>query len=73
MAKPVLPRGLLDGGRSLVEGAGSRLEVTDERAQGTAQEFAFGADLTAEQRDAVAALSEHEQGVLVAPPARARP
>ncbi|WP_200834698.1 DEAD/DEAH box helicase [Amycolatopsis alkalitolerans] len=64
----VLPRGLLESVRSLVEEAGSRLEVTDERAQGTAQEFAFRADLTAEQQEAVAALSEHDQGVLVAPP-----
>jgi superfamily II DNA or RNA helicase len=64
----ILPRGLLDTVRSLVDEAGSRLEVIDERAQGSAREFAFGADLRAEQRGAVAALSEHEQGVLVAPP-----
>jgi hypothetical protein len=64
----VLPRGLLDSLRSLVEKAGSRLEVVDERAQGTAQEFAFSADLTAEQREAVEVLGEYEQGVLVAPP-----
>lgn len=64
----ILPRGLLDAVRSLVDEAGSRVEVIDERAQGTAQEFTFGADLTAEQREAAAALSEHELGVLVAPP-----
>jgi len=64
----ILPRGLLDTVRSLVEKSGSRLEVIDERAQGAAQEFAFAADLTAEQREAVAAVREHEQGVLVAPP-----
>ncbi|MGH3470262.1 MAG: DEAD/DEAH box helicase, partial [Thermocrispum sp.] len=58
----------LDTVRSLVEQAGGRLEVLDERADGTRQEFTCGADLTADQRAAVAALRDHEQGVLVAPP-----
>ncbi|HJQ47005.1 MAG TPA: DEAD/DEAH box helicase [Amycolatopsis sp.] len=51
-----------------MEEAGSRLELVDERAQETAQEFVFGAVLAAEQREAVAALREHDQGLLVAPP-----
>ncbi|MGH3519354.1 MAG: TOTE conflict system archaeo-eukaryotic primase domain-containing protein [Haloechinothrix sp.] len=64
----ILPRGLLDTVRSLVEQAGSRMEVTDERVEGTPQEFTFAADLSTDQHAAVASLREHDQGVLVAPP-----
>lgn len=64
----VLPRGLRDRVTSLAEQAGSRLEVTDGRATGTAQEFRFGATLTAGQEEAVAELTRHDLGVLVAPP-----
>src|SRR5258707_3992265 len=63
-----LPRGLADRVRSLVERAGSSLDVADERDQGTAQELTFAATLTDEQRQAVAALTAHDIGVLVAPP-----
>jgi superfamily II DNA or RNA helicase len=52
----------------LVENAGSRLDVADKREQGTAQELTFAATLTGEQRQAVAALTAHDIGVLVAPP-----
>ncbi len=44
------------------------LDVADERDQGTAQELTFAATLTDEQRQAVAALTAHDIGVLVAPP-----
>ncbi|MPZ00910.1 MAG: helicase [Actinophytocola sp.] len=64
----ILPRGLVDTVRSLVERAGSRLDIIDERASGSPHEFTLSADLSEEQRDAVAAMGEHEQGVLVAPP-----
>ena len=41
----ILPRGLTDKVTSLVEQAGSRLEITDERDPGTTQEFTFTATL----------------------------
>jgi type III restriction/modification enzyme restriction subunit len=64
----ILPRGLLDTVASLAEQAGSRLEVTDDRATGTVQEFTFAMTLTAEQEEAAAELVGHDLGVLVAPP-----
>ena len=64
----ILPRGLADKVAALVEQAGSRVDVADERADGTIQEFTFSATLTDAQRQAVAALVAHDVGVLVAPP-----
>jgi superfamily II DNA or RNA helicase len=64
----ILPRGLGEKVATLVEQAGSRLEVRDERAEGTSQEFAFAATLTSEQRDALGVMVGHDVGVLVAPP-----
>jgi len=64
----ILPRGLADKVATLVERAGSRLDVADERAGGRIQEFTFTATLTDAQRQAVAALVTHDVGVLVAPP-----
>lgn len=64
----ILPRGLIDTVRSLVDQAGSRLEIIDERAPGDPQDFAFAGQLTTAQRTAVDSLVEHDQGVLVAPP-----
>jgi len=64
----VLPRGMLDTVTSLMAQTGSRLEIADERAAGTRQDFAFTAALTSVQRAAVTELTKHDLGVLVAPP-----
>jgi superfamily II DNA or RNA helicase len=64
----ILPRGMLGTVTDLAAQAGSRLDITDERAPGTAQEVTFAATLTTPQRAAVTELSRHDLGVLVAPP-----
>jgi superfamily II DNA or RNA helicase len=64
----VLPRGMIDSVRIFVEQAGSRLELNDERATGTVQNFSFTATLTPPQRTAVKDVAGHDLGVLVAPP-----
>jgi hypothetical protein len=64
----ILPRGLLDRLHQLIEQAGSRLALADDRANGSAHEFAFAATLEPEQQAALDALVTHDLGVLVAPP-----
>ena len=64
----ILPRGMLDTVADLAAQAGSRLNITDERTSGTAQELTLTATLTPSQRAAVAELARHDLGVLVAPP-----
>jgi hypothetical protein len=64
----VLPRRLHDTVASLVEQAGSRLEVIDEQQAGETREFTFAATLTRQQQDAVDDLRDHDLGVLVASP-----
>ena len=48
--------------------AGSKLDLPDERAAGTAQAFTCSAVLTGLQQAAVQVLTVHDLGVLVAPP-----
>ncbi len=62
-----LPRGLLDDATRVVEAAGSRLEVDDRRPTAHVRELGFTGHLSAAQEDAVAALADHDLGVLVAP------
>jgi superfamily II DNA or RNA helicase len=64
----ILPRGMLDTVTDLAAQAGSRLDITDERTPGTAQELTLTATLTPSQRAAVTELARHDLGVLVAPP-----
>ncbi len=64
----VLPRGLRDRLDELVNEAGSRLEVTDERAQGQPHEFEFHAVLDPDQQAAHDAFAGYDQGVLVTAP-----
>ena len=68
----ILPCGMLATVTDLAAQAGSRLDITDERTQGTAQQFTFTATLTPPQRAAVTELARHDVGVLVAPPGSGR-
>jgi superfamily II DNA or RNA helicase len=64
----VLPRGLIDTVTTLVEHAGSHLDIADDRNSGTPQEFTFTATLTAVQDAAVQAVTANDLGILVALP-----
>ena len=64
----ILPRGMLATVTELAAQAGSRVDITDERTAGTAQEFSFTAALTPPQRAAATELEKHDLGILVAPP-----
>jgi len=64
----IVPRGMLTTVTELAAQAGSKLGVTDERSAGSAQEFTCSAVLTGPQQTAVRSLSDHDLGVLVAPP-----
>ncbi len=64
----IVPRGMLTTVTELAAQAGSKLDLTDERAGGTAQAFTCSAVLTGPQQAAVQALAGHDLGVLVAPP-----
>lgn len=64
----ILPRGLLERLRRLVEEAGSHLELVDERSSGDSHVFKFTATLDPDQLVASDAMAPHDMGVLVAPP-----
>ncbi|HUZ25001.1 MAG TPA: hypothetical protein VMV07_14695 [Streptosporangiaceae bacterium] len=53
----ILPRGMLDTVTDLAAQAGSRLDITDERTLGTAQQLTITATLTPPQRAAVTELA----------------
>ena len=64
-----LPRGVQDQAQSIIEEAGSRLEIRDARSAPARMDLTFGATLRDEtQQNAVEMMARHELGVLVAPP-----
>ncbi|WP_257955535.1 TOTE conflict system archaeo-eukaryotic primase domain-containing protein [Nocardioides sp. B-3] len=64
----VLPRGLHDTATRLIEEAGSKIEVDDQRVSGEPLDLSSTFDLRSQQREAVESLIPHELGLLVAPP-----
>ncbi|ONH35135.1 MULTISPECIES: TOTE conflict system archaeo-eukaryotic primase domain-containing protein [Protofrankia] len=63
-----LPRAMTGKAADLVRDAGSRLKITDRRADPPSLEVAFTGTLRDAQPAAVAALAHHDLGVLEAPP-----
>ena len=63
-----LPRGCLNDLKALLDDFGIALQLTDERAEGTALAAAFTGTLTVPQARAVAELAAVDIGVLCAPP-----
>src|SRR4051795_8670528 len=64
----VLPRGLRETATRLIEAAGSKVEVDDQRVAGDPLDLSPAFDLRPQQQDAVEAVLPHELGLLVAPP-----
>jgi superfamily II DNA or RNA helicase len=64
----VLPRGLIDTVTRIIEQAGSKQQIDDERTVGEPQHFEFVAVLEFDQQAAHDALTGHNLAVLVAPP-----
>ncbi|MDD5038910.1 MAG: DEAD/DEAH box helicase family protein [Dehalococcoidales bacterium] len=62
-----IPRGCLSELQELLESAGIKLDVVDERFQGTEIDIGFHVQLTSTQKAAVTELARHDDGVLVAP------
>jgi len=64
-----LPRGVLEQAKSIIEEAGSRLEIRDARPVPARLELSFDGALRDDaQEKAVEVMACHELGVLVAPP-----
>jgi len=61
-----LPRGCLDVAVDLLGGLGIKVDIRDERQQGTSLGIQFVGDLTREQEVAAEALLAHDTGVLAA-------
>jgi superfamily II DNA or RNA helicase len=64
----LIPRGLRDRSAELLAEAGSHLEITDAFKEPSGIDVAMRSVLTPEQEEAVDALSEHDLGMLIAPP-----
>ncbi|MDR0849193.1 MAG: DEAD/DEAH box helicase [Propionibacteriaceae bacterium] len=63
----ILPRGLLQQATNLVEQAGSRIQIDDERSQGEEIDIVFNGELTEPQLVAVDSMLAEQNGVLHAP------
>jgi superfamily II DNA or RNA helicase len=63
-----LPRGLADETRRLLKKAGARVSIRNIGKRPAHQEVSFTGELRPDQRHAVDALLQHQDGVLVAPP-----
>jgi superfamily II DNA or RNA helicase len=63
-----LPRGLVEQATSIIEDAGSRLAVIDERTEPDAIDLAFRGEFRDTQERAVDVMVGHDLGVLEAPP-----
>lgn len=63
-----LPRGLVERVAELFADVGSRLDVTDVRPEIPSAGLTFTGELRPQQHNAVAAITPHERGVIVAPP-----
>ncbi|MHB1738254.1 MAG: TOTE conflict system archaeo-eukaryotic primase domain-containing protein [Actinomycetes bacterium] len=64
----VVPRGLFPLVESLITEQGSRLDLVEERADGSPVELEFSGVLRDDQASSVDAITGHDLGVLVAPP-----
>ena len=64
-----LPRGCLDAARDLLRSNGIRVDLRDERFEGTALEVGFTGTLRVDQEAAVKAMLKHDAGVFCAPTA----
>jgi superfamily II DNA or RNA helicase len=64
-----LPRGCLDAALELLRDNGVRCDLTDERFAGEKLDLAFAGTLRPDQESAVAAMMQHDAGVLCAPTA----
>ena len=62
-----LPRGLVEEAARVVQSAGSKLEIDDHRPTAPTRPFTFTGELSPTQEEAVAELTQHDIGVLVAP------
>jgi len=63
-----IPRGCFDAVTPLLEGAGTSVELTDERESGRPLDIRFKGTLRPDQRAAACDLLAHDTGVLHAPP-----
>jgi superfamily II DNA or RNA helicase len=63
-----LPRGLLPQIQEMLAAAGAHLELQDTRPDPDPLELGFVGRLSAQQEEALGALTHHDLGVLVAPP-----
>ncbi|MFC2008425.1 DEAD/DEAH box helicase family protein, partial [Chloroflexota bacterium] len=62
-----IPRGCLGELQELLESAGIKLDIVDERFQGTEIDVGFHGKLTSTQETAVSEMARYDHGILVAP------